>query len=124
MKCDNCDRKGKCSKREQEQKDHDEAVKAYQDAEEEMHKKDAAVLTQIKRQVSGEMFQTIETELEDSENHCNYKIVDTPTGTTQEEAGSHTLWINQSCGETGDNYSGTICMELPDGTFFKWSYRM
>lgn len=109
---------------EQDQDDYNEAVKEYQEAEDEMYKKDAAVLTEIKRHVSSEIFKTIETELKDSENHCNYRIVDTPTGSPQEEVGNYTIWIDQSCGETGDNYSGTICMELPDGTFFKWSYWM
>lgn len=108
---------------EQEQKDYDEAVKEYYEGDAESYKKDAAVLMEIKRHVSDEIYKIIETELTESEHPYHYRIEDDHSGTPQ-DADGYTIWIDQSCGETGDNYTGTICMELPDGTYFMWDYWM
>ena len=91
----------------------------------EQEKKDAEVLETIKQQVSAEQFENIKAELEEDENTSNYRIVYEPIGTPQHESdGDYTIWINQSCGETGDDYSGTVCMKLKDGKYFMWDYWM
>lgn len=89
----------------------------------EQENKDAEVLETIKQQVSAEQFENIKFELEESEHTSNYQIVDTPIGMPQCEE-DYTLWINQSCGETGDNYSGTLCIKISDNKYLIWDYWM
>lgn len=91
----------------------------------EQEKKDAELLERIKSEVSAEYFENIKAELEESEHPENYRIVYEPGGTPQRESeGDYTIWINQSCGETGDNYSGTVCMELSIRKYLMWDYWM
>lgn len=85
--------------------------------------KDAKILKKVNQQVSAEQFKNIRYVLEESEHAINYQIVDASVGTLQNEA-DYKIWINQSCGETGDNYSGTVCMELFIGKYFMWDYWM
>ena len=91
----------------------------------EQEKKDVAVLETIKQQVSAEQFENIKIELEDSEHTTNLRIVYEPVGTPQHESeGDYTIWINQSCGETEDNYSGTVCIKISDNKYLMWDYWM
>jgi len=91
----------------------------------EQEKKDAEVLETVKQQVSAEQFENIKFELEESEHNSNLRIVYEPVGTPQYESeGDYTIWINQSCGETGDDYSGTVCMCITDDKYLMWDYWM
>ena len=91
----------------------------------EQEKKDAEVLENIKLEVSAEQFENIKFELEESEHTSNYKIVYEPVGIPQHESeGDYIIWINQSCGETGDNYSGTVCIKLSIRKYLMWDYWM
>lgn len=88
-------------------------------------KKDIYTLNHVKNSVSDTDFKHIEAELEDSEHHINYKIINAPVGEPQfNEKFHYTIWVNQSCGETGDNYSGTVCMKISDDEYFIWDYWM
>ena len=91
----------------------------------EQEKKDAEVLETIKQQVSAEQFENIKFELEESEHISNLRIVYEPVGTSQHESeGDYTIWINQSCGYSGDDYSGTVCIELSIRKYLMWDYWM
>lgn len=89
----------------------------------EQDSKDEKLLEKIKNCVSGDVFIEVEFQLEESENPSNYRIVDEPVGKMQNE-GVYNIWIVQSGGETGDNYSGTACMELSIGKYLMWDFWM
>ncbi len=89
----------------------------------EQEQKDKNLLYDITKFTDDTYFKDIEFELEESENTVNYKIVDEPVGLRQNE-GNYNIWVNQSCGETGDDYSGTVCMKLPNGKYLMWDYWM
>lgn len=91
----------------------------------EQEKKDFYILNHVKNCTSEADFKNIKYELEDSEHPSNYRIVNAPVGEPQyDEEDHYTIWINQSCGETGDNYSGTVCMKISDNEYFMWDYWM
>ena len=91
----------------------------------EQEREDFDILSYVKNCISEADFKHIESELEESEHSCNYRIVNTPVGVPQyDEKYHYTVWINQSCGETGDNYSGTVCMKISYNEYFIWDYWM
>ena len=91
----------------------------------EQEKKDAEILEKVKDSVSTAYFKHIEFELEDSEHPTNYRIIEAPIGVEQYDEDNHyTIWVDQSCGETGDNYSGTVCMKVSDNEYLIWDYWM
>lgn len=98
-------------------------MEEWQQEEIEQNCRDAKLLDRIKCCVSGDVFAEIKFQLEDSENPSNYRIVDEPIGTPQNE-GAYTIWIVQSGGESGDNYSGTVCVELSIGKYLMFDYWM
>ena len=108
---------------EEELKIYKQAEKGWQDEAHEQDAKDQKLLDRIKCCISGDIFAEIEFQLEESENPSNYRIVDEPIGEIQSE-GAYNFWIIQSCGDTGDNFSGTICMELSIGKYLMWDFWM
>ena len=109
------------SKEEKEQ--YSEAMMECQKDENEQYNKDQLLLKRIKECVNPEYFKDIEFELKESEHPSNYKIVDEPVGSCQIE-GNYNIWVDQSCGCSGDDYSGTVCMSITDDKFLMWSYWM
>ena len=109
----------------------EEQVKAMNEDMEEIHKeeleqhtKDQELLEKIKERIPEEEFELIKEEIVLSENTANYRIIDKPIGDLQEEEGVK-IWIDQnSAGESGDVFVGTVCMGLPDGKFIMWDYWM
>ena len=108
---------------EEERKQYDEAMMQYQKEENDQYDKDRTLLNKIKDCVSSEYFEEIEFELNESEHPSNYKIIEEPIGSCQNE-GNYNIWVNQGCGCSGDDYSGTVCMKLQDEKYFMWSYWM
>jgi len=98
-------------------------ITEWQQEEIEQNCRDAELLDKIKCRVSDDVFSEIEFQLEDSEHPSNYRIVDEPIGKKQNE-GAYDIWIIQVGGETGDDYSGTVCMELSSDKYFMWDYWM
>lgn len=91
----------------------------------EQEKKDAELLRHVKSSISDSDFKHIESEMEESEHPSNYRIVDSPVGEPQyDEIYHYTIWVDQSCGETGDNYSGTVCIKVSDNEYLMWDYWM
>lgn len=104
---------------------NEETSRFYRKEEEEREKEDVALLEIIKHQVSPEYFKSIKFEMEESENPYNFSIVNESIGEPQKaDEGDYNIWVNQSCGIAGDDYSGTICMLLPSKKYFKWHYYM
>ena len=108
---------------DEERKQYDEAMMECQKEEYEQYDKDKALLERIKECVDPEYFKDIEFELNESEHPNNYSIVDIPIGSCQNE-GNYDIWVDQSCGHSGDDYSGTVCMKLKDEKYLLWDYWM
>ncbi len=98
-------------------------MEEWQQEQIEQNCKDAELLDRIKCCVSEDVFSEIEFQLEESENPSNYRIVDKPVGNIQNE-GAYNIWLVQTGGEVGDNYSGTVGMELSIGRYLMFDYWM
>lgn len=98
--------------------------------EQEQERKDAAILEQIKQQVSPAIFKQIQNNIVESGYTYDYEIVDTPIGVFQDLSNDYDdeevikVWVNQSVGYFGDDYSGTVDVLLPDGKYLRWHYEM
>ena len=108
---------------DEERKQYSEAMMECQKEENEQYDNDQALLKKIKECVDPEYFKDIEFELKESEHPSNYRIVDKPIGSCQNE-GNYDIWVDQSCGYFGDDYSGTVCMKLKDDKYLMWDYWM
>ena len=108
---------------EEEREQYDEAMKQHQEAQNDQYNQDQAILNKIKDCVDTEYYKDIEFELEESEHPSNYRIVEHPIGSCQNE-GNYNIWVDQSCGCSGDDYSGTVCMKLQDNRYLMWNYWM
>ena len=110
---------------DEERKQYDEAMAECHKEEIEQYAKDRELLEKIKLEVSAEHFENIKAELEESVNPSNYRIVYEPIGTPQHESeGDYTIWVDQSGGYFGDDYSGTVCIELSIRKYLMWDYWM
>jgi len=107
----------------EERKQYDKAMKQHQEAQNDQYNQDQILLNKIKGCVSPECFEDIKFELKESENTSNYKIVDEPIGSCQNE-GNYDIWIDQRCGCSNDDYYGTVCMKLIDDKYLMWNYWM
>lgn len=102
-----------------------EAQRSQMQAEiDEMKKRDKAVLDTVRQMVSPEMFECIDTWLRDGDNGIwgDLKIVDKPVGDYQEEEGYGLIkgmWIDQSAGLAGDDWSGTLTIMIGDGEYLQ-----
>lgn len=91
----------------------------------EQEKKDKDILNQVKLIVSGEHFENIVLEQDESEHPSNYRIVNEPIGDLQKSDELDT-WVDQNTGGgiSGDSWAGTVCVLLPDGRYLMWDYWM
>lgn len=98
--------------------------------EQERERKDKAVLEQVKQQVSTDIYQQIQSEIEESGYVHDFEIVDTPCGVFQDLSNEYEgneivkVWVNQSVGYFGDDFSGTVDVLLPDGKYLRWHFAM
>lgn len=103
-------------------KDYQEAERQIEQDKIEQYAKDTAIIRQIKKQVPKKLFRQIVSEIHESDNWSNVRIVDTPTGKNQSLGKSrNNVWIDQYC-EFEDCYSGHVYIELPDGKYLAWNY--
>lgn len=87
--------------------------------------KDAAVLANIKNRTSEAYFKHIEEELNESEHPTNYRMVNGPVGAPQYNDENHYMvWIDQHCGACGDDYYGTVCVQISSSEYLIWDYWM
>lgn len=107
---------------EEDIKGYKEAEKRIEHEQAEQYAKDQAVLEKIKKQVSKDVFEEIEFEMEESEHYSNFRIVNEPRGTLQ-RTDKIKVWVAQhSVGDTGDSWAGVVSVELPDGKYLAWDY--
>ncbi len=102
----------------------EQAQKQIEQMEREQHAKDAKVIRMIKKTVPKKLFKQISTEIWKSDHYHDLRIIDEPFGDFQEPGNSKgiRLWVDQSVGILGDDFSGTVCVELPDGKYLAWNY--
>lgn len=94
------------------------------------------VLSKIKPLVSENYFDAINLFLYDDEHGIwgNLMLVDKPIGEWQDELNEwndDTYWlvlkgmyVNQSCGYTGDDYNGTLEIKITDDLFLRCSFSL
>lgn len=114
-----------------------EAEKRIEEEEIEQYDKDQKILELVKEQVSEAVYKEIEFEIEESENHSNFRIVTEPIGIQQRNTNdinntltdgvnnSINLFVDQhSIGDSGDSYAGTVSIQLSDKKYLAWTYWM
>ncbi|WP_407475234.1 hypothetical protein [Elizabethkingia anophelis] len=96
-----------------------------------------ALLNELSKIVTSGYLSAIKDWMSDVDNgiYGAIKIVDKPYGTWQNEECEYldnsNYWtvlkgqyVNQSCGYTGDDYSGTLEINLPNGKFLRASFSL
>lgn len=112
--------------------DYQNALKEESDRELENTNK---ILIEISDYTDDDYLKCIKEWLEDEENGIwgNLKIVDKPIGEWQNEKNEFEesywdilkgMYVNQSCGWTGDDYSGTLEIKLPNGKYLRASFSL
>ncbi len=87
-------------------------------------------LSVVEGKVSKEMFEDIKEYIKDCDNTSGFCFVSEPIGDYQEEGYQYEhiegVYVNQTTGGgfTGDEYAGTICIEISEGEFLKFEYNM
>lgn len=110
---------------EQDRKNYDEGMREWHEAERELHEKDAAVMRNVKKQVSAERYASIEMEIENSEKAYNYRIVQKPVG--ESYIGDHGIrgWVDQrAVGLSGDSWEGSVCVEISSHEYLMWDFEV
>jgi hypothetical protein len=97
--------------------------------EQEQERKDKAILEQVKQQVSPTIYQQIQSEIEESGYTHDYRIVDAPKGDFQDRSNEYddyflNMWVDQYSGYFGDDFHGTVDIELSEGKYLRWSFSM
>lgn len=81
------------------------------------------LLEAVKAMVGPDVFAQVEDEIRSAENTYDYEIVDEPAGHPQDNGFAlGDVYVDQSCGMCGDDYSGTVALPLPDGRYFQFSF--
>jgi len=85
--------------------------------------RNAPVLELVKELVGDEVFAQVKSEIESAENTYDYEIVDEPAGCPQDNGFAlGDVYVDQSCGMSGDDFSGTVALPLPDGRYFQFGF--
>ena len=99
-----------------------EAAEAWLTELVELHCKDTLIIRQVKSEIPKKLFKQLNYEIYESENYCNFRIIDHPIGEIQGERMN--VWVDQHVGICGDDYSGIVCFKLPNGKYIAWDYWM
>ncbi|GEM_PF-1457757 len=85
--------------------------------------RNAPVLEMVKALVGDEVFAQVEEEIEAAENTYDYEIVDEPAGAPQDNGFAlGDVYVDQECGMSGDDFSGTVALPQPDGRYFQFAF--
>lgn len=96
---------------------------ARQQMAEEQAARNTPVLAQVKAMVTPEVFAQIMEELEEFGEVYDYAIVEQPAGQPQDNGFSlGDVYVDQSCGLAGDDFSGTVAIPLPGGRYFQFGF--
>ena len=95
------------------------------------------VLVEIKNLVSNEYFKSVEEFVKDEEHGIwgDLKLVKKPIGEWQDEYQDEEdetnywnilkgMYVNQSCGYSGDDYNGTLEIKITDNLFLRCSFSL
>lgn len=85
-------------------------------------------LETAKSRLSPNAYKDLQHIIVDSENAYNYSIETAPKGQYQNEDYTEItgIWVNQTTngGMTGDEFAGTVSVELNDKSYFQFNYSM
>jgi len=111
--------------------------KVLEEENEKENKNTNSVLLEVGKLVSDEYLNAINDFLKDEENGIwgNLKIVDKPIGEWQDEFQDEDdetyywnilkgMYVNQSCGYSGDDYNGTLEVKITDNLFLRCSFSL
>jgi hypothetical protein len=87
------------------------------------------VLEYVKSQLNNDEYEDVLFSIECSEYTYDYIITNKPKGNYQEESDFNALkgqWVNQTTngGYLGDEFAGTISIQLNEKEYFQFSYSM
>ena len=109
-------------------KDENQIFEAYDDAMKELDKSYQEnfqlVVEPLLKIESKEFVEVFEGYMEDGSSY-NFSITDNPIATSQEDyEGEHSIdvYIDQSCGYSGDDYSGVISLKTRAGKYLNWDF--
>ena len=107
----------------------DKCMKEYAEDCNKQLLKDAEIFSQIRALVSDIVYEDIKQSMQDADNAYGFSIVDKPIGNFQQEDYFNELqgqWVDQTTngGYTGDEFAGTICIQITKDKYFKYHYYM
>lgn len=95
---------------------------------EEEIKKNNVIFNDIKEKLGDDYLEDVKECLRESYNWYNLKIVDKPTGQSQDDGykSFNHIYVNQTTngGYTGDEFAGTIYIPIYDGKYLESEYSM
>lgn len=99
------------------------------EAEQQEHIKNNDVLAVAKSRLSPNAYKDLQSIIVDSENTYAYSIEKAPKGKFQEHGGFKEItgiWVNQTTngGMSGDDFAGTVSVELNDKSYFQFHYSL
>lgn len=110
----------------EQEEDMARAEAEIQKERDEEYARDQKVWEEVKKIVTPAFFKLIEEEIQESEGGWDFKIVDEPEGVYQDSVDGIKVWVNQTenGGYSGDSFSGTVSVELPNKKYLQWDYAM
>jgi hypothetical protein len=113
---------------EYDMEDH-ELYKELVELEREEDQNKQKVLEYVQSQLDNDSYEDVLFSIEWSEYTYDYIITDKPKGKYQEETDFNALkgqWVNQTTngGYIGDEFAGTISVQLNKNIYFQFSYSM
>lgn len=107
----------------------DKCMKEYAEDCNKQLLKDAEVFSQVRTLVTDEVYGEIMQSMEETDNVYGLSIVNKPIGEFQKEDYFKSLsgqWVDQaiSGGYTGDEFAGTVCIQIAKDKYFKFHYYM
>ncbi len=101
---------------------------SYYREENKRHKKQKEFLEAFYCTLTEEQVEFIKDEIEQSEGGDNFELIKDKPGWGAEWTKGYDkplmqVWVDQTCGMSGDSYSGYVYIEIePDKLYLKWFY--
>lgn len=114
---------------EQEDKIMDEYFQSMREYGEKVSRHNSRILKAIKSVRGENFYNELMNEIEESEGIDGFaEIVTASVGKYQEADGQiiKGIWVNQTTngGHLGDDFAGTVCIEIKKGKYLKFNYSM
>jgi hypothetical protein len=109
--------------------------KAIDEEHEAQQKNKEQVLMMISSKVTPEYFEAIKEWVSDEDNGIwgNLEVIDKPIGNWQDEESEdeesywhilNGMYVNQSCGYSGDDYNGTLTIKISETEYLKANFSL